>query len=258
MTKEKTKSSTSVQLVVGAASGIGRATALRLVEGGHRVVAVDTSKSGLEALARVARGSVFTTTLDVRDADATDACVDAIESEHGPIEGLVHAAGVLKQAPLHELAAEDLASILTTNTMGAFHVMRAASRGMVERRRGAIVCVSSNAGHVPRMTMGAYCASKAATSMLTRCFGLELAAFGIRCNVISPGSTDTPMLRSMLSASSDLSSVVEGNGSAYRLGIPLGRVASADDIAQTILFLLSERARHITMQDLRVDGGATL
>ena len=106
--------------------------------------------------------------------------------------------------------------------------------------------------------MAAYGASKAAATAYLRSLGLELAPHGIRCNVVSPGSTDTPMLRGMWSGDDESPAVIAGDAASFRLGIPLGRIARPEDIAQTVLFLCSDAARHVTLHDLRVDGGATL
>jgi 2,3-dihydro-2,3-dihydroxybenzoate dehydrogenase len=129
---------------------------------------------------------------------------------------------------------------------------------MVPRRSGAVVTVTSNAAGTARADMAAYAASKAAAAMFTKCLGLEVAGFGIRCNVVAPGSTDTPMLTSMWRDPSGRTRTVRGDPGTFRVGIPLGRVASPDDVAEAVAFLLSDRARHITMHDLTVDGGATL
>jgi 2,3-dihydro-2,3-dihydroxybenzoate dehydrogenase len=106
--------------------------------------------------------------------------------------------------------------------------------------------------------MAAYAASKAATAQFTRCLGLELSRYGIRCNVVAPGSTDTEMQRSLWTSADGASAVVAGSGEAFRVGIPLGRLAEPADIADAVLFLASDRARYITMQVLCVDGGAGL
>ena len=109
------------------------------------------------------------------------------------------------------------------------------------------------------MGMLAYAASKAATSALARCAGLELAARGIRCNVVEPGSTDTPMLHSLWpDEETGLAGTLRGNPDAYRVGIPLGRLAHPGDVAEVVAFLLSDAARHVTLQQLYVDGGASL
>lgn len=147
------------------------------------------------------------------------------------------------------------------NADGVYFVSRAVAARMVERRRGVIITVGSNAASVPRMGMAAYAASKAAAAMFTRCLGLELARYGIRCNVVSPGSTDTPMQWALWEGDDPArarDTVIRGDLAAFRTGIPLGRLADPGDIAEAVLFLASDHARHITMQDLLVDGGATL
>lgn len=248
-----------VTLVTGAGSGIGAAVARALVAAGSKVAAIDCAAGGLTELLREHANDIASFQLDVSDAEALQSAVSQVERAFGPIHGLVNAAGVL---PLGKLCSDELDEssfrrAFAVNVEGVWQVTRAVARPMIARRRGAIVTVASNAGSTPRSGMGAYCASKAAASMLTRAFGLELAEYGVRCNVVSPGSTDTPMLRALLGAAGD-EQLIAGNPSTFRLGIPLGRLARASDVAEAVLFLLSERARHITLQDLRVDGGATL
>jgi 2,3-dihydro-2,3-dihydroxybenzoate dehydrogenase len=242
-----------VALVTGAASGIGEETARALATLGARVAALDVDAQGL---ARVALSGAMPFRVDVTDAQQVEDAVARIEAELGPPELLVHGAGVLVRGALANLEARALQSTLAVNVEGVWNVTRAVARSMVREGRGAIVTVSSNAGNTPRMELGPYCASKAAATMLTRCFGLELASHGIRCNVVSPGSTDTPMLRDMLGGTSS-ERLVRGDLASFRLGIPLGRIADARDVTEVVLFLLSSRARHVTMQDLTVDGGAT-
>jgi 2,3-dihydro-2,3-dihydroxybenzoate dehydrogenase len=118
--------------------------------------------------------------------------------------------------------------------------------------------VASNAAGVPRAEMAAYAASKAAAAHFTRCLGLELAPRGIRCNVVAPGSTDTAMLRSMWAEGQGAQSTIDGSPQHYKIGIPLRKLAQPEEVAEAVLFLASNRASHITMQDLYVDGGAAL
>lgn len=246
-------------LVTGAAGGIGAALVRRLLRQGATVTALDADATGLAALqAEAPAGALRVHEVDVSDAAAVDAAVADGEAALGPIERLACVAGVLQMGRVVELDDAQWTRTLAINAGGVFHACRAVARRMIPRQRGAIVNVSSNAATTPRSGMAAYCASKAAVTQLSRCLALELAEHGIRCNVVSPGSTDTEMQRAMWRQGSSREAVVEGHAPSHRLGIPLGKIATPDDIVESILFLLSDRAGHITLHDLRVDGGATL
>lgn len=245
-----------VALVTGAAQGIGEAVARALARQGAAVAVVDRRAVRLKELEDE---GFITHPADVTDAAAVEAVVERVERENGPITILVNVAGVLHRAsPVVDLTDADWAHSFAVNTTGVFHTSRAVARRMRPRRSGSIVTVASNAAGVPRSGMAAYAASKAASAMFTKCLGLELAQDGIRCNVVSPGSTDTPMQRAMWADGTGRRAVLEGDPARHRLGIPLGRIAEPDDVAEAVLFLVSDRARHITMHDLYVDGGATL
>jgi 2,3-dihydro-2,3-dihydroxybenzoate dehydrogenase len=144
------------------------------------------------------------------------------------------------------------------NTHGVFHLSRAVASHMQGRRSGSIVTVGSNAASVPRTQMAAYAASKAAAHQFTLCLGLELAPLDIRCNLVAPGSTDTPMQRQLWTDAHAAERIVRGSLESFRTGIPLGRIAAPTDVAEAVLFLLSHAARHVTLHTLTVDGGATL
>ncbi|MFF3067292.1 2,3-dihydro-2,3-dihydroxybenzoate dehydrogenase [Kitasatospora sp. NPDC057936] len=249
----------TVALVTGAARGIGAAVVRALVAEGAVVAAADR---GAGALAELAEESpaIRPYVLDVTDPAAVEAVVASVEARLGPLGALVNVAGILRAAPAVELSDRDWADIFAVNSTGVFHACRAAGRRMAARGGGAIVTVGSNAASVPRAGMAAYAASKAAATMFTRCLGLELARSGVRCNIVSPGSTDTAMQRSLWGDDAEAAQqrVIDGDLAAWRVGIPLGRIAAPADVAEAVLFLVSDRARHITMHDLYVDGGATL
>lgn len=248
-------------LVTGAAQGIGAAVVRALAHEGLRVAATDLNAGGLRDLVTgltAAGHDVHGLVLDVRDTTAVHRAVREVEDSLGPIDVLVNVAGILRVGPVLETTDADWAAVFDVNATGVFRLSRAVGRSMVGRRRGAIVTVASNAAGVPRMDLGAYAASKAAAVHFTRCLGLELAGSGIRCNVVSPGSTDTPMQRGMWTRDTDAAAVVAGRPEAFKVGIPLGRIADAEDVAAAVVFLASDAARHITMQDLYVDGGAAL
>lgn len=244
-------------VVTGAASGIGAAVVRQLLERGAVVAAWDLDVQGLRVLQHEGGSRVLPCALDVTEPLQVEAALGEVRAHSADIAGLVNAAGVLAVGSLtSDVDLPTLRRALAVNVEAVWLVSRAVARVMTARKLGSIVTVSSNAGDTPRLGLGAYCASKAAATMLTRCLALELAPHGVRCNVVSPGSTDTPMLR-RLPGGADLARSVQGDLAQFRLGIPLGRVASPRDVADAVLFLLSDQARHITLHDLRVDGGAT-
>ncbi|KZM37085.1 SDR family oxidoreductase [Oerskovia enterophila] len=275
--------STRVVLVTGAAGGIGAAVVHAFAAEGYVVVAADLDRptvpahttvpphggtAPVTAAAPSTPGTVVPVRLDVTDEQDVARLVRWVEDEVGPLEVLVNAAGVLRPGVVTESSLADWQRMLAVNATGVYLVSRAVARCLSSRRRGAIVTVASNAAGVPRAGMAAYAASKAAASSLTRSLGLELAPFGVRCNVVSPGSTRTPMLAALAGSpgSDDVpvldepaeARVVAGAPQDFRLGIPLGRLAEVQDVAAAVVFLASDAARHITVHELVVDGGATL
>jgi 2,3-dihydro-2,3-dihydroxybenzoate dehydrogenase len=129
---------------------------------------------------------------------------------------------------------------------------------MRERRRGAIVAIASTAARTPRVKQGAYCASKAAVAQMLCVLGLELAPHNIRVNCVSPGVTDTGMVQRLMSTMTNTDVITRGDLDSFRVGVPLGRVARSEEIADVVAFLLSDRASYLTMQDVVVDGGGAL
>ncbi|MDQ0774364.1 2,3-dihydro-2,3-dihydroxybenzoate dehydrogenase [Streptomyces aurantiacus] len=184
--------------------------------------------------------------------------VGEVEERLGPLDHLVNTAGVLRLGEARRLSADDWDATFAVNATGVFAMSQAVVNRMVPRRRGTVVTVASNAAGTARRHMAAYAASKAAATMFTKCLGLEVAEYGIRCNLVAPGSTDTPMLTSMWHDESGPRGTLDGKPEEYRVGIPLRKLARPDDIADAVVFLLSDRAAHITLHSLTVDGGATL
>ncbi|WP_281247771.1 2,3-dihydro-2,3-dihydroxybenzoate dehydrogenase [Streptomyces colonosanans] len=249
------------QDAVAAAGGIGSAVAEALAVSGASVALLDRDADQLAVVAKELteagrRATAFP--VDVTSSEEVDAVVEEVEDLLGPVDRLVNAAGVLRTGRIDRFTDEDWQTTFAVNTSGVFHVSRAVVRRMMPRRRGALVTIASNAAGTARMEMAAYAASKAAVSTFTKCLGLESAEYGIRCNVVAPGSTSTPMLTSLWSEEAAARASIEGVPEAFRVGIPLGRVARPRDVANAVLFLLSDEAAHITMQHLTVDGGAAL
>lgn len=224
-------------VVTGAAGGIGAAVIDALTAAGAVVDAWDLkSADGIRAV-------------DVTDRQAVENAWRTTEQALGEIDIVISGAGVMS---------DDWDRCMSVNAGGVRNLLDTAAAAMTPRARGSIVVISSNAGAVPRSALAAYAASKAAATSYTRSIGLSLAPSGIRVNIVSPGSTDTPMTRAMWRTEADRAEVLAGSPDQFRIGIPLGRIADPADIAETVVFLASDAARHITMHDLRVDGGATL
>ncbi|MBF4554193.1 SDR family oxidoreductase [Corynebacterium sp. DSM 45110] len=229
-------------IVTGATGGIGSACVSALRDLGHQVSAWDLPE------------------VDVTDQAAVHVALEKAIVEHGPISGLVHCAGVLAADEALHPQLSTLQHSMEVNFFGVVNVCAAVAQHMVERCGGSIVTVTSNAHSTPRQGMAAYGASKAAAASWMRTLALETAGHGVRCNTVSPGSTETPMLTGMFEPKQTeqaFRQVIAGTPETFRLGIPLGRIADPAAVAETCLFLLSDAARHITMHDLRVDGGAT-
>ena len=248
-------------MVTGAASGIGRSIALRLARSGTALALLDRDREGLALTAKEARArgahAVVERTVDVASGAQVGIAFAAAERELGRLDGLACAAGILSPGGVADTTAADWERHLAVNAGGVFHCLQAAAPRL--RDGGSVVVVSSNAARVPRTGLLAYSASKAAASALTRAAGLELAARRIRCNVVEPGSTDTAMQRDLWpDAEVGLAAAIGGDPAAYRIGIPLGRIADPDDVAAMVCFLLSDEARHVTLQQVYVDGGASL
>lgn len=246
---ETSEFSGKVAVITGAARGIGMAIADALNQAGATVALLDI------AFARPEENQFV---VDVADSTSVNKTISDVENQFGEIDFLVNVAGILRMGSLLECSDEDWQRTFAVNTTGAFNVCRAVGRRMLPRKRGAIVVVSSNAATVPRIGMGAYAASKAATSQMLKCLGLELAQANIRCNIVAPGSTDTDMQRQLWNDAGGAEKVIAGSLEQYRLGIPLKRIASPNNIASVVLFLLSSHAAHITLESILVDGGATL
>lgn len=249
-----------VALVTGAAQGIGQAVAERLAQQGATVACLDRQPRQLARTVSQLRAAGLRASahaVELTDRAAVRDVVAEIEARCGAVTQLACVAGIFREAPALELTQAQLNELLQVNLFGVLHVVQAVLPAMLEHRSGSIVTVGSNAGRTPRVGMAAYGASKAAAAALTLSMGIELARFGIRCNVVSPGSTATAMQRALWTSPDAERRVIRGELSKSRLGIALGRIAAPLDVAEVVVFLLSERARHVTLQNVTVDGGAT-
>ena len=237
--------------VTGAGKGIGYATALAFVEAGASVVGFD--------LAFEQENYPFAReTLDVADAAAVARTCQRLLAAEKRLDVLINAAGILRMGSTDELSAADWQQTFAVNVGGAFNFFQQTMAQFRAQKGGAIVTVASDAAHTPRIGMSAYGASKAALKSLALTVGLELAPFGVRANLVSPGSTDTDMQRTLWKSEDAEQQRIRGFAEQFKLGIPLGKIARPQEIANAILFLASAQASHITLQDLVIDGGSTL
>ncbi|AGR57757.1 TPA: 2,3-dihydro-2,3-dihydroxybenzoate dehydrogenase EntA [Salmonella bongori] len=237
--------------VTGAGKGIGYATALAFVDAGARVIGFDREFTQENY-------PFATEVMDVAEAGQVAQVCQRLLQKTPRLDVLVNAAGILRMGATDALSLDDWQQTFAVNVGGAFNLF---SQTMAQFRRqqgGAIVTVASDAAHTPRIGMSAYGASKAALKSLALTVGLELAGSGVRCNVVSPGSTDTDMQRTLWVSEDAEQQRIRGFGEQFKLGIPLGKIARPQEIANTILFLASDLASHITLQDIVVDGGSTL
>jgi 2,3-dihydro-2,3-dihydroxybenzoate dehydrogenase len=245
-------------LIVGAAQGIGKGCAAVFESLGATLSLADLEMERVEevrlGLSRPAEHSAHR--VDVSDEASIDELFrDAVEVM-GHLDITVCTAGVLFPAPFLDQTTAEWDKTFAVNARGAFLVAQRSARHMVERANGGrIILYSSIIGtSVVRRNNVAYCASKAAVAQAVRAMALELGPHNITVNAISPGSTETEMLVSTQSAG-DIESVIQGDAQQWRLGIPLGRLAQPEDQAFATAFLASDAARHITGQEIAVDGG---
>ena len=245
--------SNKVAVVTGAASGLGQATAIMLSQEGARVLLFDRDASGLADTAAQCESAV-TVVGDVTSADDL-AQAATVAATLGPVSLLATAAGLLGPAlPLTEVTEADWDRLFAVNVKGTWLTMRAFLPLIRQAGGGSIVAFASAAGLTGSDTMPAYSASKGAVVMLTRSLARAEAAAGIRVNCVCPGSIETPMLEATFAAAADAEQRALREA-AFRARHPLGRFGKANEVAATVLFLLSGAASFITGVALPVDGG---
>ena len=226
-------------LVVGGASGIGRACVDALETDGWDVVVADLRPDGSP------RGGV---TVDVRDRDRVNAVVAAVVGEHGRLGAVVYAAGTARVTPLLDMSSSEWELVTAVNLTGAFNVLTATAPHIVPG--GSFTLISSVDSRAPVAGLAHYSAAKAGGEALMRCAALELGHLGIRANAVLPGVVRTPLMASMLDR--------PGVSEAFIDHTPLGRIAGGEDIASVVAFLASAGARWVTGVSVAVDGGMSL
>ena len=232
--------STGVTVVTGGNRGIGAAIARRLVDAGHRVVVASRSGTGPDECALT--GAV---SMDVSSAASIADGLSRIEETYGPIGVLIANAGITKDNLLMRMSDEEVDSVVQTNLSGSIRLCRGVARGMIRAKTGRIVLISSVVGLLGSAGQVNYAASKAGLVGVARSLARELGSRGITVNVVAPGFVET-----------DMTAELEESRRDEILGaIPLGRYASADEVAAVVEFLVGPDAGYITGSVIPVDGG---
>jgi 3-oxoacyl-[acyl-carrier protein] reductase len=246
-----------VALITGAGQGIGQAIAYAFVENGATVAVNDFNPTGEQTVEEIRRrgGKAEFFQGDVGDVQSVTDMVAAVEKEMGPIDILVNNAGVnlgKQRHPAHEFLDSDWHRIIRVDLDGVFYCSRAVAAGMVKRRKGSIINISSVMGIIPIRLQCAFAAAKAGMQHFTRSQALEVGQYGVRVNAIAPGSTLTEGTRQLF-YNPETKQVAE----SLLSHIPLGRPGEVEDIAQAALYLASDDAKYVTGHVLVVDGGWT-
>jgi len=245
-----------VALVTGAASGIGAAVAGKLAHDGAHVFLADVDRVGAERTAAELRASnahARSVELDVREEAHWNSALASVKSAHERLDVLVHCAGISAASPLVDTSLEEWRRVLATNLDGAFLAIRTALRAM--HAGGAVVLIGSASGIRPAPAAAAYSTSKAALAMLARAAAKEARASNVRINVVSPAGVKTSMWRQMPFFRDLVAKHGSEDAAFASLCAPGERFAEPGEIADAVLYLASDAARHVTGVELPVDGG---
>ena len=235
-----------VALVTGASRGIGAAIAQGLAQRGFKVVGTATTDEGAARItAALAQSGGRGAKLDVNDAAAAEALIDAVAKEQGGLHVLVNNAGITRDTLAMRMKDEDWDAVVDTNLKAVFRMSRAVMRTMMKQRYGRIVNITSVVGASGNPGQANYAAAKAGVAGMTRALARELGSRGITVNCVAPGFIETDMTKAL----------TEAQTSALLGQIPLGRLGQGADIAHAVAFLASPQAGYVTGTELHVNGG---
>lgn len=241
-------------VVTGAAGGVGKAVARRLVEGGFRVILGDADNAGLQAIVADLNASgrhVWGKSGDLRSKTYCEALIDYSMEATGRLDVLVNNAGIITRGNILDTTDEDWARTLDVNLTAVFYTCRKAIAHMKTHKGGSIVNVASCWGLYPGPNHPAYVTSKAAVASLSKCLGRDHAPDGIRVNAVCPNEVNTPMLRTgFVRRGFDPDTAID----ELNRSVPIGRIAEPEDIADVVHFLTTDAARYIAGTAIEVNG----
>ncbi len=243
-----------VALVTGASRGIGQAIALQLAKSGAIVIGTSTSESGAQSITQALAASAEISSpgkgmvLNVTHVQACDDIINTIVKEYGGLDILVNNAGITQDQLSMRMKDDDWDMVIQTNLSAVFRISRAVLRPMMRAKGGRIIHVTSIVGHMGNPGQANYAAAKAGVAGMSRSLAREIGSRNITVNCVAPGFIDTDMTRAL---SEDQQNALKGN-------IPLGRLGTADDVANAVVFLASDQAGYVTGTTLHVNGGLYL
>ncbi|MFM2314706.1 MAG: 3-oxoacyl-[acyl-carrier-protein] reductase [Cyanobacteriota bacterium] len=248
----KEKSVTKSALVTGASRGIGKSIVLKLAQDGFDIVfcyrqagtSAQQVKDEIEKLGR----RVYMQQCDICNFNDTQNFIKIAEEKLGPLKVIVNNAGIIKDQPLVLMNQKNWQDVIDTNLNGVFNICRAAVFNLIKRKDGCIINISSVAGVYGNPSQTNYSASKAGVNIFSKTLAKEVGSYGIRVNVVAPGFINTDMTEGVNSKMLD----------KVMSSIPLNRVGEADEVAELVSFLASDRAKYITGQIIQIDGGIVL
>ena len=241
-------------IVTGGASGIGRATAVRLAQEGCEVGIFDIDQAGAEATAALCAGRAHAYRTDITDRASVERSAAAFEAATGPADLLANVAGWDRMMNFLDTDTAFWDKVIGINLYGPLHMHHVVVRGIAARGFGRVVNVASDAGRVGSLGEAVYSACKGGIIAFTKTMARELARRNVTLNVLCPGPADTPLFDAIKDASPNAAKI----GEALARAVPLRRIGTPEDYPGTIAFLLSDDAAYITGQTLSVSGGLTM